>query len=736
MHNGTIFFNGVDLSLLGKPTLNIRRVPDPPAPAMPTRRIVTLTVRVALAALSPDTIAARAGIIREALMHGEGVLDYQTGQGKSETWLAIPGADGLEAALTGRTNAVEITFTATESIDDTALNGLAKATYLPFGSETAVNLLAVREIQKDIKTERHGDRTNARRVTTTTQSLTARVWMANPADGVAVRLAALQAKAAEIEAAVASKEGTLTLGGVAKVVKIMDFTPVIDDAAQTLDVRIQVSSYALPDATKAEVALKTTSRTEEGSGEEIITVTGTIEALTRIIALAKLNAIRAAQAAIEGSRITGITVDDTEIDGKDTEGEGVDGWTGALGFTIERRSALQGSHWTLKVTTSRDARNGMGWNYSGTVKSVDAATALATARAIGGSAAHPVRTKDEETVETVTAPGAAETPAEQFVQVTFSYGYEGPSDGFITAEITMDTARPRYGEWTTAISGFVVAADKATAETRLGLILSGEGTSLERSEKWTTLTLDRTGSDETPGTLFQRLDFTFTRRDTRTYASAKYTDTESSDAGTMTLTRAIAGTLWSDTAAHAETALAELFTTVFGEGNTPQRIVKTKPQEVFSGTVSLESVAGTSSFWQIDFTAERTSAAAGLDGHDIIEARYTMGRKGCINNAIVTPIPFGRPVAQADTGYLPGQITIEASCKSRLAATGRTWCQGKRDLATAIGTAGVTQFETQQPQESSSPEYAPFDGETVTLWNFSGSYGWTYTGTVLDGLWP
>jgi hypothetical protein len=238
--------------------------------------------------------------------------------------------------------------------------------------------------------------------------------------------------------------------------------------------------------------------------------------------------------------------------------------------------------------------------------------------------------------------------------------------------------------------------------------------------------------------VFQKLEFTAGSRELRTYASVKYTDSISSDVTTMTQQREVAGTLWSDTEANANTALEALIAVLFGALGTsrPTRITKTNAREGWGGP-GLTATTATNSAWvQLDFQLGKTSKIAGTVGYDIIEASYTLERVGCINNTVITPTPFGRPAVQVGTGYLPGSISLNATCKAVLSSSARTWVQGKMALISAVGTDGVTRHMTAQPRESSTPEYEPFSGTTTTLFNFTGNYQWTFTGTELDNLWP
>ncbi len=196
----------------------------------------------------------------------------------------------------------------------------------------------------------------------------------------------------------------------------------------------------------------------------------------------------------------------------------------------------------------------------------------------------------------------------------------------------------------------------------------------------------------------------------------------------------MSGSLWTDSEAHADTVLEEIITALFGSGaSRPTRISTTDHKERW-GTNTTTTTAG-SAWSQLDFQLGKTTKMTGAVGFDIREASYTLERTGCLNHTVVTHIPFGRPNAQVGTGHLAGKVTISATCKAVSAATARDWVQGKRSMVSGIGTSGVTRHETEQPRESCTPEHTPFSGSEVTTWSFTGSYGWTFTGTVLDGLW-
>ncbi len=735
MHAGTITWNGLDLSLLGKPKLGISRQADPPAPAFPTRQLVTLKVTVDLESSDPGTIQARVEHLQQSMMVAEGILQSSVGSGHALAWLAVPGSTNLARVLDGTTNTLELGFSAVEPHGTAAIDGISSAVFTPAGSASPITLLAIRDLKDDISPERHSQLASARKRTNHTMGFTSRYAQSNPADSMPVRMAYLLAKAQEVKA-LDCREGRLVVGSLDRIVRVTDLSPVIDEARGVVDVRVQAFYTVLPDVGKAEAAIDIKDRVEAGSGERVLTFSGTIEAETRDIALAKVEAIRQARST-DGRRTVSFETGDRAIDGADTEGVAGADWSGALTFSLEMREARAGAHYSLKVTTAKETRSGMRRSYSGSVTAASEGAALAIARGLA-AAESLVRTKSDETIEStsniwIVAEGAQ--PAPDFVKLDFSYEYEGPSDGFIGGEIMTDRALPLFGEHRRSISGNLVAATREIAEGRMEALLAGEGTALEKGIKWSEIYLDESGTDDPVKRTFQKLDFTATARATRTQAAAKFTDTTSSDLTTMQQRREVAGSIFTDTEVHAETVLEELITALFGD-TPPTTIVKTHQRERW-GNATQTATTASNSAWaaQLDFQLSLSSKLTGEIGYDIIEASFTLERVGSLNNTVVTAIPYDRPVAQTGTGYLPGRVSISATCKARVQATAMSWVQGKRSLVSGIGTAGVTRHETEQPRESSTPEHAPFSGSDVTTWSASASYGWTFTGTVLDGLW-
>lgn len=731
MHAGTITWNGLDLSGLGKPKLDITKQPDPPAPAFPTRQLVTLKVTVDLEAMDPGTIQARATHLQESMKVTEGILRSATGSGYAAEWLAQPGGSNLTAVLAGQSNTLELNFSAVENHSAGVIAGIPTATFTPAGSDAPITLHAMRDVKEEINTERHSPRASARTLTTTTMTFTARIDQADAAAPLATRLAYLQAAAAAVKA-IDCREALLVYQGDSRIVRVTEFSPVIDEARGVLDLRVQCFSSVLPDDTRSEGDFEMKTRLDAGSGEEVLTYSGTISAETRTIALGKLEAIRAANSTT-GHRTVSFETGDKTIDGADTQGITGADWTGSLTFTLEMRQARTGGHYSLKIATTRDIRVGMRWNYSGSITAASSGTALALARSLIVGAGHPIQTKSEENIEYVSDIFTPTT--RQFVKLDFSYDFEGPADGFIGGEISTDRTLPLFGEYRRVVSGFLVATSRTVAEARLVILLAAEGAAIEKTLKWSDTYLDDAGGEKR---VFQKLEFSAGSRVVRSNASVKYTDSVSSDISTMLQQRTVSGTIWTDAQGHAETVLESLITSLFGGGSTarPTKIDKNHAKENWGGATSLTSVSANSAWVQLDFSMSKASKIAGAVGYDIIKASYTLERVGSINHTVITPAPFARPVVQTGTGHLPGTISLNANCQAVLGATAREWVQGKMALLNAIGSAGSTRHLTGQPRESMAPEYEPFSGTSQLTFNYTGSYQWTFTGEVLDGLWP
>lgn len=736
MQVGTIEWNTVDLSLIGKPRLMIRSAPDPAPPSQATRQMVTLIVTVELEALDPSTLQARLEYLQRSMQVPEGILKSLSPGGHTLEWTATPNGNSLGEPITGLRNSVEMSFSAIENFRSDAMATLIDARYTPFGSTDSIILHAIRDYHTTISTDRHSPLASARRLTTTTITFTARVMQTNPADSPATRMTLLLAKQEQMRA-LNTSSGSLAHCGLTQIVQVQSITPQIDEARMALDLAIQCFHVHFPDDDKAECALEISSREDEGASETITSISGTIEARSQAIALAKLQTI-ITRHLVGNRRLANIQKSLSHTDGADTQLAGMEaeGWAGSMKFTIELREISGDStRWTLKATTSQNVRNIQRYSYTGSVKASTAEIALAKARVLGASQPHPFRVSSEETIDTNSAPGS---DVSQFVMVTYSYEYEGPAVGFLFAEISSDRNTSLFGDWRIAVSGNITAPDTAQARSFLASLLSSYSSqrAIEISERESEQSLSLIGS--TNVRMAMRLEFSRSYPVMHTFVAAKYSDDSSVDYASMTQTRTISGSLWTNTRENSEVALSSLITSVFGEVPV-QRLRKGHAIESWAPEGTFTTLP-TQRWIQLDFSAECITKITGSVGFDIIEAKCSITRNGSISKTVIHEIPMDYPIAQTGVTYTIATVQISATCKARTQDAARAWCQNLRALLTNIGSEGVTRHETSPPQESISPDYAPFlaSGGSPTVFVFSATYSYGFSGNISQNssIWP
>lgn len=727
MQTARLTFNGTDLSLVGRPILRIQSTPDPPPPGQATRQNVSLAVTIFLDAQDPATIQARLEYLRETVATGEGILRQECGGGHYLSWLATPAGNSLAEALGGTRNQVELNFTAWEDAPGTA--GLLTASFAPAGGGS-VTLHAIRDFDSSITTERVSLLSSARALSTTRTNFTARLYQTNAADPLDTRWAALHAARDSYASTLNCRQATLTMGGVARLVRVSSAAPVIDPSAMALDVRIEAFHVDLPGSSTALVDYEESPASEAGSGEKGYSLSGTITAPDEAVAVARLNALIAAKLET-GARLHSIKTSSSHARDGDTTG---DEWTGTLKFTIDLRTPQDDvTAYTAKVNTTED-QSGLRMTVSGSVRGRVLASVLAKARAIGAAYGSGKQTKSEETVDWFTPlpiPPAPGTPGAVIGVVEFSYEYRGAAT-CIRGTVEYSEENGLFAERSATFQGSFSAPSESAARTfARKLIPSGKLLRVDR-EGVAQEVNSAPGSNPTGGDapIFATLSFSYGWFVEHSATTLQYRDELRCDEASMTQERVISGTARAPNQAAATAAINSLFTAL-GLG-TPSSYTTSSPYE--SGPATSTSTPTT--IWiSVDFSRTFRSSIAGTAGNDIIEASLSLSRTGSINRVVIHEIPFARPVVQNGTGYTAGKLTITARCKARLAATARTWVTGKRSLVNSFGTDGVSRFETDEPQESSDVEYAPFSGTDKTLRVFTGRYGWSFIDGTMDSTW-
>jgi len=816
--NGTITFDGVDLSLYGTPTLNISRSPDPAPPGVATRQAVTLTVSLALASHDPATIAARMEFLQGVMNTREGILRAESPGGHYLSWLAMPAGDGLASPLTGTSNTLTLQFMAHEPLPDATVESLISATITPVGGSPII-LHALDGFQESLATDRVSLLSSARTITTTTLSFRGLYATANQTDNESSRWTYLRTQAEAIKT-MNARYATLVTGGVTRVVRIQNLTPVIDPHRTKLEVEVQCFHHDLPGGNDAIVTMKSTTSEDEGSGEITHSYSGTITADDEAVALTRLTALILAKSGT-GKRLASLKSDMDRTVGGDTSAEE---WTGTLNFSFEYRElSSTPTYFRARLATSQ-GEDGRKLSVTGEIRGRDEASLIAKARSIGADLATGSPTRMQETTDYLTEVSGNGTRL--IVSLSFSYDYPVLATTQIHGSVEWTTSRGAFSDHTRQLSGVlagpnitlvrniarslipggvilttdeekeswgaaealtlsITGASIPTANTSLkfagrdsagnsrwshdghwfsGSMPTTDGSNylfrdLEGTGDWSYFhhtasnqhewqssevgfdPLPGTGGDWTPDELDLTLSPMFTDSGTLRFsyawkiattgpASIEYRDSISVDEGSMTEERTISGTARGADLSAAQTAVAALLASL--SPGTISRRTTGSPYQIAG-----EKLGNLVTQWMAyDFSYTIITAISGSPANDIIEASVSIQRIGAINRPIVHTIPFARPIAQVDTGWTPGRLTIQARCKARQAATARSWVQGKRTLATSIGTS-LTRHETEPPDESADIEHLPFSGSTITTRTFSGRYGWTFTNvSAMDGIFP
>lgn len=459
-----MYFNGVDLCRIGKPQLRIQRQPDPAPPAAATRQAVSLSLVIRLDSHDPATIQARLEYLQRSMEVEEGILRSETPGGHYLQWLARPAGDSLSAALAGRSNSVELNFTAYEAHPTTQIESLISAVITPTGG-TPFTLHALRDFAKAIGTERVSLLSSARKISTTTINFTGRSYHANPADDPATRWAALVAQQEAIKN-LNTRTATLTTGGLSRLVRISALNPRIDEARLVLDVDVQCFFIDLPGDNSAIADITEDSRVDEGSGETIISYTGTITAIDEALAIAKLDEIISAKSSAT-RRLASHRAAPSRTSGGDADDEE---WTGSLSFTLEFREPQTIVNKYRIKSSVREDEGGLTQNISGEVRATTQEAALSAARSAAAALANGIQKSSEETLDFTTAANGTEL---KLVVLTFTYNHEGTATS-VRGSIDYSTSSGSFSEGSQSISGSLSGPDEDTLRTiARGLIPSG-----------------------------------------------------------------------------------------------------------------------------------------------------------------------------------------------------------------------------------------------------------------------
>lgn len=722
MQSGTILFSGTNLGLYGRPRFTIRKTAEPAPPQAPTHWRVAVTVSLSLSAEMPATVWARARKIAELLDKGqEGTLEVRDENGTALSWQARPADHGsLTDAIKRKRGEVEITFTARQALG--TAGDKVHATIDTLDGEDDLVLDRIMSWAENVRPVRPDSRLGNRTEIAESINFTARATYADAALGVAARAEALISAKQAFERA-AAREVALTFAGETRTVQVEGITATPSEGWEYLTVEMQARRVVLPDAAIAEVTFEAAENEDPATGETRISLSGTIEADDRGIAVAKFEAILAAWRT-PGTRVVSLRKTDTWLDGADTAEEEEPAW-GGISFQIELSRKTSATRYTLQIADHEGA-DGRRVTYSGSTAADTLEHLLATVETAAGGK-HPVEISSETTISYATD----DEGTANLVNATFSREYALAAT-LLRGSVEMLTSRSPLGQWVTTVSGSMSAPSAATARAHARAFIPA-GTILRTDD-------EREGSalhNATPGTpgavvsSFTTIQFTYSWGVNHvSLTGITYTDLTAPDYGAMTEERTISGQCHAPSKSAAQEKVAALLTALSLAN--PVKSSFTHAHERQHHT-SPEPDGITIDRWlHFDFSHTFIGAISGEVGHDIIRAEWSIERVGQVNHKPMTEVPLEKPVEQAANGYNIGTLTATGTCQARLQATARTWGQGKR---TAVATTGGFTGAEDPPRERMQVTNVPFQGAAPAFYEFSFTYSFRYR-DGLTGLWP
>lgn len=658
---------------------------------LPVRKVTTYTITQWFMESSFADNEARYAALLAALGTAEGTLFIEDENGTTLVdSIARVTTAGLPEQWGEHLKEVKVSFEVIETLASAA--DAFTAVFTPEG-EDPITLAGVSKVREDIKVARYGIQIDDRSAATGT-ILIEGVVRANPQESRAARRTALLAQKATMQAVADCIRGGLEYGDFTKTVRVDEFTCDIADGTDELRWSLAASYMRLPEGDYAQCDYSVKTRDDLGANERFTTVSGRIMAATDVLAVAKRDALKAAYAT--GRMLLREDFNEALVsvaDGDDSRQE----WE----FTMEFREILPDAveSYKLSVSDKTDYASGLiTTTYSGIVTAASSAVALAKARVLGAGI-YPMKRGATETVNSMSVQGAAA----QFTEVSFSYEYERRGSER-HAEVTVDSAKDRFGASTQTVSGYAVADTAGNALTFARSFKPSGVLILSEREGVAT---DYHGA--TPGTLYKRTTFSYVARTAPLEGTLDYKAETKFDYKANEQTLSFKGTCWAESEAAADALITALLDGVTGTLVTDTRTSAFKDD-------------GTEYFESREFDLVVTTSIAGEDA--VMEASYSLEDTYTFDHDVVTPIPFGEPHIQTGCGIVPGRRVATGSITALSLATAQAWARAKEP-------DGDAQTEQDAPREQVETIYYPMSDSSVKAYRLSFTYSRTMTDNPL-----
>lgn len=662
---------------------------------IPRRRRTTYTLRQLF---TEDTFAdneARYLTMRAALSASEGVLLITDENGSP----VVPSvrvrvqSDVLPLDWRQYVSVPEVKMTGVENlVAATAWD----ATFTPEGG-AAISLPAVKLFKGDMNAEFYGPMTN-HRAEGMESTFIEGTYRADPALSPAARRAWLIAQKVALETAVQSaKEGLLTFGDYSKVVRVKQLTFPAGDLTSEMSWMISAERRWLPGDATTHAAFKLTTKDNADAAERVVTIAGTIKALTEAAATVKRTALRDAYLTA-GRLIVDSAWEEDKVDGTDGAAS-LRVWSFAYSF----RELLPGAvtRATLSIAESTDWETGIITSiYSGRVVAVSSAAALARAR--DWSAIYPWKISSSETVNSMSEGRPATTDIFSGVEFSYTYRRRGTE---VRANVSDETQRQHFGNSARTVSGTAIASTEALA---LALARSFKPTGALMLTEVESVAKDyvTTGAVQQ----FKQINFSYTVHVLPLDYTIEYTKEAARDYSKGEVRTTYSGTAWAATEAECDRVIDALVATM-SNILTDVRQYKGRAKGSAGGTATtyLESKG-----FNITNRADGAGSGGGGDS-DTIKAEWTVASTYSHNHAVLTEIPFGVAHVQQNVGTTIGTKVASGSITTLDVAAGLTWARAKKP-------EGGYQRAGEQDQESTAIKQLPAPARTTVSFSYTRSY--------------
>ena len=529
-------------------------------------------------------------------------------------------------------------------------------------------------------------------------------WAGDASLPLAQRRAQLLQQQQTMLAEINNADGALKYGSWSQIVRMEDFKADINQAVTGIDWSFTAIWTLFPNEPGyATAEFSTDYQTNWETGDAILTLEGRIFAPDDILASAELNRIRATILNNYGFTLTQqlqtkTTANSVYANGDTTAAlasfEDSDGTTFTemtFSETYRQRMANVLSD-TLQIVSRNDVTSNQAiTTYSGSVTAsgdVDSAYALALQRAqtlgadkessLGAGAF--LRTSqiswDQRRVQSGSTP--------EFVRLSFAYEYQGKlAAGSAYVEMSSNTTFDTFGTDTQTVSGFVAAANFATAQQIYqSQVRAAYKSALFHNETVTqSQALAQADSSEPEGPQFLKLEFNFQVYQSKPTGRVayRYGINVRRDFLALKLETHIKGSIFAFNRAAANAALSNLLASLQPTG--PQVMEELNEDREYMSDLASNSTSDV--FLKFDFDETFQDRLTGITG--VLEMSLSQQMKYSGTRWLPQPLPFdangsgGYTVIQA-CGIQEGGQTIRGSVTAPDRATATAWAKAQRTL--------------------------------------------------------